>query len=219
MARIAVFTALLLGFAPAAYAAPGELLVDRLAAVVGEGVILASEVELEARLALMTKDPVRGVEAPIDDRLRASVLNELIIRTLAYSEAQRLRLLSTPAKEAAELELLSAELSTRCGPALPEVLGRFGYSKAELSEHLKRRLYADRLLAERIGAPPTEEEIEAFYEKNPELFGKRSYREAREEAALLAQKSLAKERLIRYIDELKGRFPVRVLLPAARVSR
>ena len=89
-------------------------------------------------------------------------------------------------------------------------------SEAAFGGYVKRRYYADRLLHERLDTPPTEEELAGYYESNRDEFGGRSFAEARDDVAARAREGLKARRLTRYLDELRGRFPVRVMLPAAR---
>lgn len=215
--RLLPWVALLLcGFVPWAEASKPEILVDRIAAVVGGELIFASDVELEARLALVKKGYEQGLDAPIDDALRARILDELLIIELTFAEARRLRLLDDPETEAARLRDAKERLDIDCGRLLATVLARFDVDEEELGAYLRKRYYASRLLDERLGTAPTREEVEAFYRTHPELFNGRPLEEVFETASLLAKKDLIRERLLRYLDELRSRFPVRVLLPAAR---
>jgi hypothetical protein len=200
--------------APALAAPKEEIPVDRLAAAVGGEVLLASEVELEARLALIKKGGERALDIPIDDKLRARVLDQLLLETLVYSEARRLRLVD--GADAARLALYRGQLEREHGAALKTALARFAVTEAAFGEYVKRRYYAERLLAERLDTPPTEEELEGYYESNRDEFGGRSFAEARDDVAARAKEGLAQRRLSKYLDELRSRFPVRIMLPAAR---
>lgn len=206
--------ALFLGARPLSAAPTGAVLIDRVAAVVGNEAIFVSEVNFEARLALIQRGKEVGALAQIDDALRKSILQEMIVRALLYAEVRRLRLFVSEEEELKTVKAMKAALSLSLGSLLQDALDEFGLSDAELTEHQRRRFYADRLLNERISAPLSEEEISAFYTAHPELFGGKSLREVHEQAAALAQKNAAKERLVKYVDELKSRFPVRVLFNA-----
>lgn len=208
-ARLALLGALL----PAA-AAADEVVLDRLAAVVGDEVITASEVAFEARLALLQAAP-SGASAPLDARLQARVLDELIARALLFSEARRLRLFESTAKELAQIEARRNALVLALGAALPVAMAEFGVSAAELDALLRRRYYAERLITERLSGAPTEEEVSAYYQEHRDSFSK-PLREIYDEVARLAQRELIKRRLVAYLDELRGRFLVRVLLSVPR---
>ena len=182
---------------------------DRVVASVGSEVILLSEVNFESRLALIQRGGALGLLTSIDDGLRKSALQGLIIQTLLYAETKRLRAFDAPEVEALSLKALRVAFIDAMGESLPDALAEFEVSEAELTEHLRRKLYADRLLAERVNGPPNEEEILTFYQANPALFGGKSLQEARGEVVALAQERVTKERLLRYLDELKSRFSVR----------
>ena len=122
----------------------------------------------------------------------------------------RLRAFDAPEAEALALKALRVAYLDSMGDSLAGALAEFGVSDAEFTEYLRRKLYADRLLAERVNGPPSEEEILTFFEAHPERFEGKSLREAREEVVALAQQSVTKERLLRYLEELKNRFVVRV---------
>jgi hypothetical protein len=191
-------------------AVPSEaFLLDRVVASVGSEVILLSEVNFESRLALIQRGGALGRLTSIDDGLRKSALQGLIIQTLLYAETKRLRAFDAAGVEA--LKALRVSFMDTMGESLPEALAEFEVSDAEFTEYLRRKLYADRLLAERVSGPPNEEEILTFYQSHSELFAGKSLREAREEVVALTQERVTKERLLRYLDELKNRFAVRVL--------
>lgn len=76
-----------LALGPSALAAP--VLVDGVAASVGRQVITLSEVDLEARLLLVQRGGVLGIDAPIDDALRAKVLEYLIVQEALVRESNR----------------------------------------------------------------------------------------------------------------------------------
>jgi hypothetical protein len=204
-----------LSFTWSAPAIPSEaFLLDRALASVGGEVILLSEVNFESRLALIQRGGELGLLTSIDDALRKSALQGVIIQHLLYAETKRLRAFDAPEVEAPSLKALRVAFFDTMGKPLSSALAEFDISDAEFTEYLRRKLYADRLLAERVNGPPSEEEILNFYQAHPEMFGGRSLREAREEVVALTQQSVTKERLLRYLEELKSRFPVRLFFNA-----
>jgi hypothetical protein len=201
-------------FTRSAPAVPNDaFLLDRIVASVGSEVILLSEVNFESRLALVARGGELGMLTSIDDGLRKSALGEIIIQTLLYAETKRLRAFETPEREAIALKAMRLTFTSTMGDLLPRVLQEFDISDDDFTEYLRRKFYADRLLAERVNGPPSEEEILTYYQAHPGLFGGKSLREARDEVVALTQQSVTKERLFRYLEELKNRFAVRLFFP------
>jgi parvulin-like peptidyl-prolyl isomerase len=202
---------LLVLFLPVAYAAPkNAFVIDKIVATVGSETILLSEVNFEARVALIDRAQELGLLAQIDDGLRKSVLQDMIIQTLLYAETKRLRAFEAPEKEEAEIKTLRALLQKSLGDPLTQTLEEFSITDKEFDAYLKRRFYADRLLTERVSGPMSEEEIATFYRENPQLFGDKTLREARADVIAAAQKQIMQARLFRFLEELKNRFSVRI---------
>lgn len=86
-----VFTAVLVacGIASAGAVHAAPILLDGVAASVGRQVITLSEVDLEARLLLVQRGGAMGIDAPIDDQLRAKVLEYLIVQEALVRESSR----------------------------------------------------------------------------------------------------------------------------------
>ncbi|MBN2361200.1 MAG: SurA N-terminal domain-containing protein, partial [Deltaproteobacteria bacterium] len=150
---------LLVGVAPAAASRadreagtsrPGEeVLVEALVATVNQTVITWGEVDAEARIILLRRGGRLGAGRPVDDRLRAAVLQYLINQEVILAEARRLQLFQiSDAEINAEVDKL---IKLFDGPdEYQRFLARHGLSSGEVSEIVHRDLRVDRFLKSRV---------------------------------------------------------------------
>jgi parvulin-like peptidyl-prolyl isomerase len=136
-------------------AVPSEI-IDRVAAVVGRGVVTQSEVEREARLEIFF-----GAAAPDP----AQVLERLIRQRLIFQEMEQ-----TAAPEVTPSEIQEWITETRPAGADPV---RHGLSSRDLEGYARRQIQVEKFLNLRFrsGLTASDQEVEAYYQQQllPEL--------------------------------------------------
>ncbi|WP_426730961.1 hypothetical protein [Myxococcus faecalis] len=199
---------LLLLAAPAVHAqAPaGEAqgrVVDRVVAIIEGRVLTQSELEFEARVALVQRGGLQALEVPLDEELLRGALELAISQRVQVLNADRLQAFpAEPAEVDARLEAF--RLRVGGSQALERFLARADVDVEGLKAVLTRGLRAERVLDSRIRlrAQVGETEIRRFYEQHPGDFPadyetvRESIREKlfRERYAALAVEELAQVR-------------------------
>lgn len=213
--------ALFLGWAeprPAAAEVGEEVVLDRVVATVdwGEGrghrVILTwSDLELEARVALLQRGAIGAADAPLPADTLAASLEWLIAEHLLFAEADQLGLAGVDGEE-----IVEALAGLRQRFPDEESFERFlerQEAAEELPRILRRRIVVDRYLASRLrlGGAVTDEQVAAAWEARRGELGSMSLQEAR--APLRAQlEKEQRERIVReLVSDLRARAEVRVL--------
>ena len=161
----------LASFAAVAGAASGARarMVEKIAAVVGENVVLASEVE-EKAAPLMTdisKVPDPDKRAARAASLRHEVLERLIDDELILQQAQELKLTVTSEQIDSSIEEIKKQNSID-DDQLREALRAQGMSMATYRADLKRQLLRYRVLNIAVGSRVnvSDEEVKAYYERH-----------------------------------------------------
>jgi hypothetical protein len=196
------------------------LRVDGVAALVGgqalgEGVlvILRSDVELRARLALLAggaSSAAGALSVPLTTELLQATLNELLGESLIAIEASRLGL-SAPTEH--EVREQRARLALTGEASFNELLDALGVSSEEIDAIAERRARVAAFLAVNLEGTldVSESELVRAYETEDHPFQGLSYAEERARfAAWIAQKRL-KEAVGRWVLSLKERIPHRVV--------
>lgn len=206
--------------AQAAAPAPvgGPQLLERVVAVftsAGEGkraALTLSELEVEARLALVGRGAVEAASAPLPDDTLAASMDWLIAELLLYEEARRLELHHVePAEVQREVEALQARFPSE--EAFRFFLHTHEIARSDLARTARRRLVVVRYLESRIrlGGGVTDDEVESAYQQRRGEMGSLRFEEAK--APLRAQ--LEKERreaiVANLIRDLRARAGVRIL--------
>lgn len=213
---------LLLTVAAQATAQPSDsgpaVRIDGLAAIVGgdtpgpdSEVILRSDVELRARIALAGRTSGPLPLGPIPRGLMAATLRELIGEHLLSREARRLAAARASAAEVVR-ERQRLMRSAGGGARLRELLRAIGGRLAEIDAIAQRRaLVAAFLSANLEGATVvTDAEVERAYAAEPERFGELPRELAHAQLrAQLARKALD-ETIARWVEVLRARIPVRI---------
>jgi len=143
--------------------------VEKIAAVVGENVVLASEVEEKAGplLADVNKLPDPGKRSARATALRHEVLDRLIDDELILQQAVELKLSVTSEQIDASIEEIKKQNSID-DDQLREALRGQGMSMATYRADLKRQLLRFRVLNIAVGSRVnvSDEEVKAYYERH-----------------------------------------------------
>lgn len=147
---------------PATSTAAGVVVLDRIAAVVGEEIILESEVARLAAVRYLAPRPDES-EASYRDR----ILEELITDALRERELRKAGGLEPePVEVGARLEALAARVEAERGRPFDEVLGEAGITRGEAAAFVRRGLMLQTFVRERLtpGIRVSDAEIVAYYD-------------------------------------------------------
>jgi len=193
-------------------------LVDRIVAVItpadahaSRTLITLSDLELEARVALISRGAVLAAEAELPADTLAATLEWSIAEHLILAEAETL---AVAVAETTELEAAVAGFRERLGQtAFERFLARWEVEPGELLRLLRRRIVVDRYLASRLrlGGGISERELRDAYEARKGELGSVTFADARE--ALLAKMEMERREEIvgALVRDLRGRTQVRIL--------
>lgn len=193
------------------------IVIDGLAAVLGGAdplepprPILQSDVELRARLALLSRDQERAIHAPLPHALLRATLDELIGQHLIAIEAERVQI-PAPRPSDIKTELRNIEREAGGVDALTRLLDHMDATHIDLEQlALRRALVSAFLRANLEGVTVvTEAEVDVRLRAEPERFADKTAQGARAAAKAL----LATEALHRNIEHW-----VRVLRARTRVQ-
>ena len=170
MSRTRAITLLLAaGATMAAARGAGARMVEKIAAVVGENVVLASEVEEKAGplLADVSKVPDPDKRAARASALRREVLERLIDDELILQQAVELKLTVTSEQIDSSIEEIKKQNSID-DDQLREALKAQGMTMATYRADLKRQLLRFRVLNIAVGSRVnvSDEEVKAYYERH-----------------------------------------------------
>lgn len=196
----------------------GQARVEGVAALVGGGapgagtaVILRSDISLRARIALAGASE-RMPLGLLPEPLLAAALDEAIGEVLIAREADRLRAAQPTADE---IERERARIEEQVGGAarLEELLRVSGADSAEVDAIARRRAYVGAFLHANLegSATVSDAQLAQVYESEPHPFEGRELSLVREPLrAWIAQRALRRD-VLRWIEVLRRRTPVRVL--------
>ncbi len=146
---------------PTATPAPAFVL-DRIAAVVGDEIILESEVE-----KLVAVRYLRGIPGESHGAYRDRVLEELVTDALRDRELRKAGGLDPdPAEVERRMKALADRVERERGMPFDEVLKGAGISRGEVTARVRKGLMLETFTRERLSATVrvTDDEIRAFYE-------------------------------------------------------
>ncbi|MGA9524133.1 MAG: hypothetical protein WBV82_21915 [Myxococcaceae bacterium] len=199
---------LTLAWTPARGAEEG-MIIDRVVAVIDGTPITLSELEFEARVALVGRGAVRAATEPLDDGTLASALEYAISERLQASEADKLQAWRV---DPAEVETAVRAFRERfASPAEFEAfLARHEADLQQLGAVLERGLRASRMLESkvRLRAQVSEAEVRSYFDAHAsELSG--TYDELR----VALKEKLVRERYQKLVqtelEQLRGTHDVR----------
>lgn len=176
----------------------------------GVDVILQSDVELRARMALSGHDSAAGLQALPVALLRAT-LNAIVGEHLIAREARRVQAAS-PSRADVERERRLLVRSAGGSERLQRVLRAFGVPASEIDVIARRRALVGAFLSANIeGATVvTEAELERAYDSERDAFAGRERAEALTELrARLSGEALART-IERWVTVLRARTPTRI---------
>lgn len=193
--------------------------VDGVAAFVGgtspgEGVllILRSDVELRARLSLLTGGAADPVHAPVPPELLQATLSELVGESLIVMEAARLSI-AMPGADAVALQRQRLALSSTSGLGLSELCATWGISDAEISEIARRRAVVGAFLAANLEGTleVSDGDLVRAFESEEHPFVGDSYELAKAQFALWYAQKRLQDAVGRWVVSLRERTPHRVV--------
>ncbi|MEW5854550.1 MAG: SurA N-terminal domain-containing protein [Myxococcota bacterium] len=184
----------------------GAVLLDGVAAVVDREVITRSDVERSARLALLRRGgAAEGLRAPVDDGLRAAVLNLLIVEELVLLDGRR-RQRFPETDEDVRRHATAVRARFASDAQFEEFLRATQLPEPEFMEMMRREARVDRLVGEQMaGATVTDDDVARLVAEHPELQGHPD--EARA-AALHARRQQA---AFEYVEHLRKNANIRVV--------
>nr|WP_223646632.1 hypothetical protein [Corallococcus sp. EGB] len=194
--------------------------VDRVVAVIEGQVLTLSELEMEARVALIQRGAVQAAAQPLDEQTLRSALELSINQRLQVLSADRLQAFpAEPAEVEARLDAFRARVGGEA--ALRRFLDRHGVDRAALETVLARGLRAERILDSRVRlkAQVSEAEVRHHYDAHRDLypgeFDQAARTAIREELVRARYGELAAQALA----EVRRSAQVRRVAPFAREAR
>jgi hypothetical protein len=165
VAPVAAFAQPRVGGVPAG-PAEGQV-IDRVVAVIEGQVLTQSELEFEARVALIQQGGVRAATAPLDEEALRVGLELVIGERLQVLSADRLEAFTAEQTEV-EKSLAAFRKGFESEEAFQAFLSRFGVDMKQLTEVLKRRVRAQRILDSRVRlrAQVGEAELQRYLEQH-----------------------------------------------------
>jgi peptidyl-prolyl cis-trans isomerase SurA len=150
---------LLLAGAVASSAAAADL-VERVVARVNDAIITQSE--LDARVARARKDP----QAPADlDKLRITVLEQMIRQKLVEGKAARLDIVATPEEVDEAMDRVKTQYGLTSDQDFDRALAANGIDRDALREQLRESLLTNKVLAREVPINLNDDALRTEYEK------------------------------------------------------
>jgi hypothetical protein len=218
--RMTVFAVRLALAALLAQGAPagGLPVVDRAVASVEGQVITQTELELEARLALIARGAVTAASAPLDDQALRGALDLVIGKRLQLAEADRLRAAAVSGEEVeTAVKALRGRFPSQ--QAYDQFLSRHDADPQLIATLVGGSLRAERFLDSklRLRAQVSEGEVRAYYQQHAERLGG-SYADWR----LRLREKLFRERYAQLaaqeLAQMRRAADVRLIAPFTRVQ-
>ncbi|TSC24599.1 hypothetical protein FOF48_26460 [Corallococcus sp. Z5C101001] len=195
-------------------------MMDRVVAVIEGQVLTQSELEMEARVALIQRGAVQAAALPLDEQTLQGALELSINQRLQVLSADRLQAFpAEPAEVEARLDAFRARLGGEAG--LQRFLTRHDVGRDALLGVLARGLRAERILDSRVRlkAQVSEAEVRHHYDAHRDLypgeFDQAARTAIREELVRARYGTLAAQALA----EVRKSAQVRRVAPFAREAR
>ncbi len=190
--------------------------IDRVVALVGGHVITLSELEFEARVALIQHGGLEAASASLDDRALRAALDLAVAERLETDAADRLQVFNLEESEV-DSALRDFKSKFETNAKLAAFLARHEADEQQLAAVLARRLRVEKIVDSKVGlkARVSDAEMRRFYDLHrSELAG--SYEQARAaiRTKLLRERyaELAREEM----DQIRKGADVRMIAPFAR---
>lgn len=194
------------------------LLLDRVVAVFTTAtdgtreVITLSDLEREARLALVSRGTPEAAEGELPQELLASALDWLLSELLVLEEAEQLDIARVdPAEIHAELDAFRARFPS--DEAFRAFLERHEIARGDLARVARRRLVVGRYLDSRIrlAGGVSEGEVRSAYEQRLDELGGMEWTDARRLLRAQLEKERREEVVGGLVEALRSRAGVRIL--------
>lgn len=213
--------ALVFGIAPVALAQPrsdaGEAsvgVIDRVVATVENQVLTQSELEFEARVALIQHGAQQAASAPLDDRTLRASLDFVIGQRLHAAEADKLQAFVL---DEGEVDQALSDFEEKIGgrAALEQFLRRFEADRQWLGNILARSLRAERILDSkiRLKAQVSDSEIRRYYDAHQAELSGQSYEEVRPALKEKLMRDRYQELAAAEMQQLRRTANVRIIAP------
>ncbi len=212
----AISSVLLSGAVQSPREAPEGRVIDRVVALVGGRVITLSELEFEARVALIERGGVDAAGAPLNDEALRSALDLAIGERLETEAADKLQAFRLDEGEV-DAALREFKSKFRTNSDFSGFLARHEADEQQLSAVLARRLRAEKILDSKVSlrARVSDAEVRRFYDEHRSELGG-SYDEVRsrvrEKLVRDRYAALAREELM----QIRKGVDVRMIAPFAR---
>ena len=191
-------------------------IIDRVVASVAGHVITLSELEFEARVALIQHGGLQAAHAPLDDRALRAALELAVAERLETDAADRLQVFNLEESEVASaLSDFKSKFPTKA--ELAEFLARHEADEQQLAAVLARRLRAEKIVDSKVSlkARVSDDEMRRYYDAHrSELGGSYEQMRAAIRTKLLRERyaELAREEM----DQIRKGADVRMIAPFAR---
>lgn len=197
--------------------------IDGVVAIVGghtpsatTDVVLRSDVELRAILAIAARSPDLPTLPQLPAELLAATLQEILGELVIAREATRLH---APEPTASQIERHRAELVRSVGgqERFERLIARHGVSLEEIDAIARRRAFVDTFLRANLEGSTlvSDARVEEAYREGDHPFADRPLDEVREPLrAWLATEALQRD-VRRWVEVLRSRTPMRVVVPFA----
>ncbi len=189
-------------------------MIECVVAVVNQRPILLSELEFEARVALIGQGGIEAADAPSRALDLSPALDYLIGQLLAQAEAERLQVYAVADEEVQErLSAFAAALGSAA--ALERFLARHEVNEGYLAAILRRELRVERYLDGRArpASRPSEEAMRAWYSTHRAELGDRPFAEVKETVRLRLSRERYEEYVRKHLEDLQTRGEIRRLCP------
>lgn len=190
---------------------------DCLVATVAKQPLLLSELELEARVALIGAGGLSAAHAPLSDEVLAEVLEYVVGQRLAYLEADRLQVFAVDDEEVQRS--VGAFAGRFEAPArYREFLVRHEATEGQVAAIFRRDLRVARFIDSKVklSARVPEAELRQFYFAHEKDFARQPYTKVREGIRTLLTRERTKSLARAQLEELRGRGDVRRVAPFAK---
>ena len=201
-----------LGQAEASAPKPERRLVDRVVAVVNREPLLLSQLELEARVTLISQGATSAATSELTETDLASALDYAIGQRLANTEAERLQVFAADDEEV--LRALASLASRFASPAdFRTFLSAREASEEQLAAIVRRQLRVTRYLDSRVkvAARVSEEELKRYFQDHPADFDGQAFPQVRESIRTALVRDRYRVLAKKQLDDLRARAEVRVL--------
>src|SRR5512140_1268497 len=142
--------------------APRPQVLDRIAAVVGDDILLESDVDRYAALGVVERRAGEG-----DTAYRERILNERIVELLRERELRKTASFTPDARDVeVRYQAVADRVSKERGVPFPSILAAAGVTRDEALDWTRRGLAIETFVQERLlpTVKVTEEEMAAFYD-------------------------------------------------------